>query len=49
MTWAGGSASAASWISETTFSGSTTGSSPALVELLRKMSPNRGAITARKP
>ena len=29
MIWAGGSASAASWISETTFSGSTTGSRPA--------------------
>ena len=49
VTWAGGTASAASWISATTFSGKTTGSSPALVELVRKMSPNLGAMTARKP
>ena len=30
-------------------SGSATGSRPALVAFVRKMSPNRGAITARKP
>ena len=33
----------------TVASGSTTGSRPALPELPRKMSPNLGAITARKP
>jgi len=44
-----GSASTASCRALTMASGRITGSKPALVALVRKISPNRGAITARKP